>query len=74
MNTLDFKAQIVVGRKIPSIYRTKHHKLDREFYADLMSHLLKYMDEIDPLILNVAERGSSTSNLNLQHAVDIAKE
>ena len=39
-----------------------------------MSHLLKYSGKIDPLILDVAERGSSTSNLNLQHAVDIAQQ
>lgn len=26
------------------------------------------------MILDVAERGSSTSNLNLQHAVDIAQQ
>ena len=39
-----------------------------------MSHLLKYSGKIEPLILDVAERGSSTSNLNLQHAVDIAQQ
>ena len=71
---LDFSAQIVVGRKIPSVYLNKHHSLQREFYADLMSHLLKYSHKIDPLILDIAERGSSTSNMNLQHAVDTARE
>lgn len=71
---LDFSAQIVVGRKIPNVYLNKHHRLQREFYADLMSHLLKYTHKIDPLVLDVAERGSSTSNMNLQHAVDVARE
>lgn len=71
---IDFSARIVVGRKIPEIYRYRHGEQQREFYADLMSHLLKYSGNINPLILDVAERGSSTSNLNLQHAVDIAQQ
>ena len=66
---IDFSARVVVGRKIPAIYQQRHNEQPREFYADLMSHLLKYSGKIDPLILDVAERGSSTSNLNLQHAV-----
>ena len=69
---IDFSARVVVGRKIPAIYQQRHNEQPREFYADLMSHLLKYSGKIDPLILDVAERGSSTSNLNLQDAVDIA--
>lgn len=72
-SSLDFSAQIVVGRKIPSIYIKKHGMQQREFYADLMSHLLKYTHKIDPLVMDIAERGSSTSNMNLQHAVDIAR-
>lgn len=71
---IDFSARVVVGRKIPAIYQQRHNEQPREFYADLMSHLLKYSGKIDPLILDVAERGSSTSNLNLQHAVDIAQQ
>ncbi len=63
-----------MGRKIPAIYQQRHNEQPREFYADLMSHLLKSSGKIDPLILDVAERGSSTSNLNLQHAVDIAQQ
>ncbi|NMM94700.1 hypothetical protein [Bifidobacterium oedipodis] len=71
---IDFSAQIVVGRKLPDVFLRKHQRLQREFYADLMSHLLKYTHKIDPLILDIAERGSSTSNMNLQHAVDVARE
>lgn len=73
MNSLEFSAQIVVGRKIPAIYEKKHELQERNFYADLMSHLLKYTGQTDPLILDVVERGSSTSNMNLQRAVDFAK-
>jgi len=31
----------VVGRKIPALFARKHNGKDFEFYADLLSHLLK---------------------------------
>lgn len=71
---IGFSASIVVGRKLPPIWVSEHHCNEREFYADLMSHLLSLMpSSVDPLILNIADRGNSTSNTNLQNAVDIAR-
>lgn len=72
MSRLDFTAQVVVGRKIPRIFIKKHQQQPSQFYADMMSNLLKDKARIDPLIVDVAERGSSTSNLNLQNAVSLA--
>lgn len=37
-----------------------------------MSNLLKDKAKVNPLIVDVAERGSSTSNVNLQEAVTLA--
>lgn len=71
-SSLDFSTQIVVGRKIPSIFIHKHQCQGRAFYADLMSQLMKTSYEVNPLIMNVAVRGSATSNKNLQDAVRLA--
>jgi hypothetical protein len=62
--------EAVVGRKIPSIYERKHNAKGNEFYADLLSHLLK--DKFyaqTKLVLNVARRKNSTENLNLDRAL-----
>lgn len=65
--------ECVVGRKNPSIFIQKHHSKEPEFYADLLSHLLKNKLEVGgDLVLNVAERGNSTKNANLQIALQKA--
>lgn len=70
---IDFTTQVVVGRKRPELFERRHHKKEAEFYADLMSHLLKDKGKYPKLVLHVAERGSTTANVNLQNAVGIAK-
>jgi Protein of unknown function (DUF3800) len=68
---LDFSFQCVVGRKISTLFINKHNKNENEFYADLLSHLLK--DKINQkLVLNIARRGNSTNNVNLELAVSKA--
>ena len=37
----DCSLEMVVGRKIPVLFARKHNGKDSEFYADLLSHLLK---------------------------------
>lgn len=67
---LDCSLEMVVGRKIPAIYTKKHKGHEREFYSDVLSHLLKNKLMTDrTLVLNIASRGSSTSNKNLQAAL-----
>ena len=39
IKTVDCSAEIVVGRKIPSLFARKHNGRESEFYADLLSHL-----------------------------------
>lgn len=75
INGIDCSFEAVVGRKIPAIFNKNHNSKDNLFYADLLSHLLKNkFASNDKLVLNIAERGSSTSNRNLESALTIAKD
>lgn len=70
---LDLSFEMVVARKIPNIYIMKHNSEEKEFYADVLSHLLKNKLKSDgKLILNISERGNSTKNSNLNAALDKA--
>lgn len=75
LKQIDFSYECVVGRKIPSIFLNKHHRKEDEFYADLLSHLLKNKLALGgDLILNVAARGNCTKNSNLQRALQRATD
>jgi hypothetical protein len=66
--------EAVVARKIPDLFRRKHHERESEFYADLLSHLIK--NKLKPsgrLVLTIAHRANSTSNANLQLALEKAE-
>lgn len=66
--------EAVVGRKIASIYENKHNGKEAEFYADLLSHLLKNkLTQDEKLILTIAERGKTTRNAVLQMAKEKAE-
>lgn len=67
--------QAVVGRKIISLFEKKHNSKDTEFYADLLSHLIKDKFEKYPkLVLNIAERANSTAINNLEIGLKKAKQ
>ena len=65
--------------KTPSHQKIKHcqkknNNKESEFYADLLSHLLKNKMELGgKLVLNIAERGKSTKNHNLELALQKAE-
>ncbi|MCK6691267.1 MAG: hypothetical protein L6Q97_04105 [Thermoanaerobaculia bacterium] len=62
------------GRKIPALYETKHNGKEAEFYADLLSHLLKNkLSRKGKLVLNIVSRGKATKNANLQLAREKAR-
>lgn len=66
----DCSFEAVVGRKILSLYERKHNSKGNEFYADLLSHLLKdKFYEEQKLVLNLAHRKNSTENNNLETAL-----
>ncbi|MBX2914004.1 MAG: DUF3800 domain-containing protein [Cyclobacteriaceae bacterium] len=71
---IDCTFQAVVARKSVDRFRKKHHDNEAEFYADLLSHLIKDKFNYPKLILNVAERQNSTSNKNLERAILLAFE
>jgi len=73
LHALPCEAEIVIGRKIPALFEKQHHGRDEEFYADMLSHLLKRRMKRDrKLVLNVAERGSSTREHVLSEALWMA--
>lgn len=75
LHDLPCEAEIVIGRKIPALFERKHHGKDEEFYADMLAHLLKKrMKRNRKLVLNVAERGSSTREHVLNEALWLAME
>jgi hypothetical protein len=66
---------MVVGRKIPALFAKKHTGNGSEFYADLLSHLLKNKLKLGQRqVINIAERGKSTRNHVLELAVQKATE
>lgn len=61
LRDLACEAEIVIARKIHSLFIHKHHGKDDEFYADVLSHLIKNrLKQPRRIVLNIAERGSST--------------
>ena len=75
INSLELSFEAVVGRKIYGIFNKKHNSREVEFYADLLSHLLKNKLSLGgKLVLNISERGRSTKNRNLLLALDKAKQ
>ena len=70
---LDCSLEMVVARKIPGIFINKHNSAESEFYADLLSHLLKNkLKSGHKYVLNIARRANSTSNINLEKALQKA--
>ena len=70
LRELPCEAEVVMARKIPSLFALKHHGKDDEFYADVLSHLIKgRLKRPQRLVLNIAERGSSTRARVLDEAL-----
>jgi hypothetical protein len=71
----DCSLEMVVGRKIPALFAKKHNGNESEFYADLLSHLLKNKLKLGQRqVINIAERGKTTRNHVLQLAMQKATE
>jgi len=71
----DCSLEMVVGRKIPGLFAKKHNGNESEFYADLLSHLLKNKLKLGQRqVINIAERGKSTRNQVLELAMTKARE
>lgn len=74
LKTLSCEAEVVMARKLPEVFKAKHDRQEDSFYGDLLSHLIKRrLKRSGSLVLNVAERGSSTRDRVLFRALEIAK-
>jgi hypothetical protein len=72
---LPCEAEVVIARKIPVLFEKQHHGREEEFYADLLAHLIKNrLKRAGTLVLNVAERASSTREKVLTDALRLATE
>ena len=73
IKSIDCSFEAVVARKIHYIFEKKHNNKDADFYADLLSHLLKKrIGRYDRIVLNIAERHRCTTQNNLQKGLDKA--
>lgn len=73
LHELPCEAEVVIARKIPALFTNQHHEKDEEFYADLLAHLVKNrLKAPGTLVLNVAQRGSSTREKVLEAALKLA--
>lgn len=73
IKTIECSFECIVARKIYALYEKKHHNKESEFYADLLSHLLKNkFRKYDKLVLNIAERKKCTTHTNLDFGLQKA--
>ena len=75
LRELNCEAEVIMARKIPALFEAQHHEHEDEFYADILSHLIKQrVKRPGTLVLNIAQRGSSTREKVLNRALEIALE
>ena len=66
--------EVMVARKIPDLYAAKHNNREVEFYADVLSHLMKGKLGLGrKFVLNIAQKGNCTKNHNLEFALSKAQ-
>ncbi len=74
IKTIDCSIQIIVAKKDVTRFVHKHNAKDAEFYADILSHLIKdKFKKYNRLVLNIAKRDSSTKTNNLKTALEKAR-
>lgn len=67
IRSIDCTFEAIAGYKIPDLFIKKHNGNEKEFYADLLSHLLNNKLQLDcKIVLNIAQRGTSTRTENLE--------
>jgi hypothetical protein len=71
LSTLDFRAQFIVARKLESLFRTKYHSSENEFYDDIVSKL--FANQLHLAAQNhivFSRRGSKARQQALKAAVE----
>jgi hypothetical protein len=75
IHDLSCSLEVIVARKNIRRFELVHQRRPDEFYADILGHLLKGKLQLGGrMVLNVAQRGSSTRQINLDRALNRAKE
>lgn len=75
IRSVDCSFEAIAARKIYDLYERKHNGKEAEFYADLLSHLLKNKhNKYKDLVLNIAERSRCTTHSNLQKGLNKSLE
>ncbi|MDR6803231.1 hypothetical protein J2Y45_000501 [Dyadobacter sp. BE34] len=75
IKTINCRFEAIVARKMYVVYERKHNGTEAEFYADLLSHLLKNkLNKYDKLVLNIAKRSKCTTHANLQKGLNKSVE
>ncbi len=75
INSIDCSFEAIVARKIYTVYENKHNGKEAEFYADLLSHILKNkLNKYNQLVLNIASRSSCTTHSNLEKGLKKSAE
>ncbi|MGF1638523.1 MAG: DUF3800 domain-containing protein [Cyclobacteriaceae bacterium] len=75
IKSIDCSFEAIVARKIYKLYENKNNGKEAEFYADLLSHLLKNkLNKYETLVLNIAQRSRCTTHSNLQKGLMKALE
>jgi len=73
IRSIDCNFEAVIARKIYYLFENKHNSNEANFYADLLSHLLRNrLGKYDRLVLNIAERTRCTTLNNLQKGLNKA--
>ena len=73
VRNLRCEAEMVVARKIPRLFERQHRGREENLYGDLLAHLIKArLKRAGTLVLNVAQRGSSTREKVLLAALELA--
>jgi len=75
IKTVDCSIKVAVGRKQIDIFENEHNRKEAAFYADLLSYLIR--DEFlkhPRMVLNIAERSSSTAINNLESGLKKAQK
>lgn len=73
ISNLDYTAEVIVARKIPTIFNRRHHRKENEFYDDLIAKLFEnklHLATHNEIFFSV--RGSKTRQLPLQQAIEKA--
>ncbi len=74
IKNLPCRFEAVAFKKNPQQFEAVHNAQEGVFYSDVLSHLVKnHLDASEKIVLNIAQRGTSTKNVHLENSLRLAK-